>query len=281
MVVTRIGYRSQEVSVTLAPGVHRRDIVIQEEAVVLDEIVVTGTAGRQQRKAQSALIESVDASRVAQSAPIASVSNLLQSRVPGVSVQQTSGTSGTAQTIRIRGAASISLSNEPIVIIDGVRADSRNRQLVNAGGQSGSRLNDLRPDEIESIEIVKGPAAATLYGADASAGVIQIITKKGRAGGGFSQNVSVEYNAIDANWDIPDNWGRCTDTDIDNPSRILCYGEPVGKLIHDNPLDRHKVFRTGGLRSLTWRGRGGGDNYDVFPARGRDDAVGTVAGADA
>lgn len=278
MVVTRIGYRSQEVSVTLAPGVHRRDIVIQEEAVVLDEIVVTGTAGRQQRKAQSALIESVDASRVAQSAPIASVSNLLQSRVPGVSVQQTSGTSGTAQTIRIRGAASISLSNEPIVIIDGVRADSRNRQLVNAGGQSGSRLNDLRPDEIESIEIVKGPAAATLYGADASAGVIQIITKKGRAGGGFSQNVSVEYNAIDANWDIPDNWGRCTDTDIDNPSRILCYGEPVGKLIHDNPLDRHKVFRTGELRSLTWSGRGGGENYDFFLTLGGDNEVGTLPG---
>src|SRR5690606_33397414 len=128
-------------------------------------------------------------------------------------------------------------SNEPLVFIDGVRADSRNRQIYGVGGQGGSRLNDLRPEDIESIEIVKGPAAATLYGADASAGVIQIITKKGRAGGGFSQSISMEYNAISNEWDPPSNFAICSSDDVAPGSGIvLCEGKEPGTVISDNPL---------------------------------------------
>src|SRR5690606_36313696 len=103
-------------------------------------------------------------------------------------------------------------------------------------GQEASRLNDLSPDDIESIEVVKGPAAATLYGADASAGVIQIRTKRGRAGTGFTQNVSYEFGSLDANWVPPANWGTCSEDNVANPNSSLCLGQPVGTVISDNPL---------------------------------------------
>jgi TonB-linked SusC/RagA family outer membrane protein len=278
LIVNQIGYRPYETTVTIGAGAQRLDITLQEEAVVLDEVVVTGTVGRQERKAQSAVVASVDAARTAQVAPVTNVTNLLQSRVTGVSVQQASGSAGTAQTIRIRGAASISLSNEPLVFIDGIRADSRNRQIAGTGGQSGTRLNDLRPEEIESIEVVKGPAAATLYGADASAGVIQIITKKGRANGGFSQSIGIEYNRVDNLWDVPDNWGACSKSDIANAKRRLCYGQAEGTIVHDNPMKRYEVFRPGEFRSLSWSGRGGGENYDFFISVGGDNELGTLPG---
>lgn len=143
-----IGYRgaSQTVDVT-AGGSVTVEFQLAQSAVALDEVVVTGTAGRQERRAQSAVIASVDAASVVETAPVASVTDLLQGRVTGVSITQSSGTSGTAQRIRLRGQASINLSNEPIVFIDGVRADSRQTQLYAVGGQVGSRLNDINPED--------------------------------------------------------------------------------------------------------------------------------------
>jgi len=275
LVVSNVGYRTQELTVTLSPGTQRLDVTLQESAITLDEVVVTGTAGRQERKAQAAVVATINAGNIAEVAPITNIAGLLQSRLPGVSLQGASGTAGAAQTIRIRGAASISLSNEPLVFIDGVRADSRTSQLFAVGGQQGSRLNDLRPEDIESIEVVKGPAAATLYGADASAGVIQIITKKGRAGGGFQQSISVEYNSVDKNFDVPDNYGVCSQQLI-NAGRQLCVGKNAGDIISDNPLERYDVFRTGQLRSLNWSGRGGGENYGFYFSFGGDQEDGVV-----
>jgi len=98
---------------------------------------------------------------------------------------QSGGTTGSGSRIRIRGATSLSLRNEPIIVVDGVRIDASPQagNLENfTGGQAASRLNDLNPDDIESVEVVKGPSAAALYGTDAANGVIQIRTKQGRPG---------------------------------------------------------------------------------------------------
>lgn len=265
--VSSIGYRPTEVVLTLTPGVIEHDVVMAEEAVALEQLLVTGTAlGSQQRKAQPAVIASVNTAELTRNAPVTSVAEILQSRVPGVSVAASSGSSGTTQTIRIRGPASLSLSNQPLVYIDGVLTDSRSRQPFFTGGQASSRLFDIDPDDIESIEIVKGPAASTLYGADASAGVIQIITKKGRPGSGrFSQNISVEYNSLDANFDPPSNFGRCSAALVAATSvNPLCRGQAVGTLVEDNPLVRESAFRTGNFKELGWSGRGGGEQYGYY-----------------
>jgi TonB-dependent SusC/RagA subfamily outer membrane receptor len=114
------------------------------------------------------------------------LSDVLNARVPGVIVQAGTQT-GSGQRIRVRGISSLSLSNEPIFVIDGIRMSTNNGRDNSStsfgnGGNDFSRLGDISPEDIENIEIVKGPSAATLYGTDAANGVVVITTKKGRAG---------------------------------------------------------------------------------------------------
>ncbi len=277
----RLGYSAGTQRVELAAGgTAAADFSLSASALALDELVVTGTAGETERRAQPAVVASIDVSEVVQRGTVSSVQDILTARVPGVGVTQSSGTSGTAQQIRIRGASSISLSNEPLIFIDGIRADSRIQVAssggVGVGGQGVSRLFDINPDDIESIEVVKGPAAATLYGADASAGVIQIITKKGRVGSNsFTQNISGEYNQIQPQFDTKPNFGRCTAALV-GISTSLCAGKAAGDVISDNPLLRTGAFRDGSLRSLGYSARGGGENYGYFVSLGLDDEEGTL-----
>lgn len=274
-----LGYAATPQSVTVAAGeTAQLNFAIQQTAIALDEVVVTGTAGRQERRAQAASVASIGAADIVQQAPVSSVAEILTARSPGVSIVQSSGTSGTAQQIRIRGAASINLSNEPLVYIDGVLADSRIQSRgFGAGGQAASRLNDINPEDIESIEIVKGPAAATLYGADASAGVIQILTKRGRIGGErFNQTLTAEYTALDPNISVPSNYMVCSEAATTHPTTPACHGVAPGTIISDNPIERQNVFTTGHFRSLNWTGRGGGQNYGYFVSLGNDDEQGTL-----
>ncbi len=284
---SRLGYASATQTVTIATGATATaDFQLSTSAVALDALVVTGTAGATERRATAAVVASVSASDITERAPVSSIQDLLTARVPGVSLTASSGSTGTAQQIRIRGAGSISLSNEPLVMIDGVLADSRT-QSDNAGGglwlggQAQSRLADLNPADIESIEIVKGPAAATLYGADASAGVIQIITKRGRLGANqFVQGLTVEYNDINPNFDPLTSFLRCTPTSIAPvapglPTR-LCTGLADSTVVTDSPLARNDVFRSGHLRSIGYNARGGGSNYGYYVSLGVDEEVGTL-----
>lgn len=277
--VYHIGYKATSDTVVVTAG-RASTVTLQMTAslVTLSELVITGTAGNLERKAQAALVASVSAKSVIETAPIATVANLLQSRVPGVALTTQSGTAGTGTTIRIRGASSINLSNQPLVFIDGVRTVEG--QI--GSGQSGQvydRLNDLNPDEIESIEVVKGPAAATLYGADASAGVIQIITKKGKAGGtgGMRQSVRFEMGSSKLMWTPPDNYGICGAADVAATStNPLCRGQAVGKLVQDNPIVRVGGFRDGTDRIMSWNGTGGGQNYGYNLSYGEDRSLGLL-----
>ena len=272
-----IGYSSVSVEIDMTPGTTiRHDFTLTEQAISLQEVVVTGTAGRLERKAQAAVVEKLDAARVTAVAPVSNFQTLLQARVPGVHLDAGSGSVGTAPTIRIRGRSSISLSSEPLVFIDGIRMDSGNTQIYSVLGQSVSRMNDLSPEDIESIEVVKGPAAATLYGADASAGVINIITKRGRASGGFTQSVSAEYTNLDTNFTPPANEAACSASDVTNAERILCYGKTEGTLVTDNPLERLDVFNPGQGRGLSYSIRGGGTDYGVFLSASADDERGSL-----
>lgn len=278
--VQSIGYRNVEVPLRLEGGSVQQDVTMTEQAVQLEQVVVTGTAGRQQVRAQAAKVEKLDAARITQVAPIVNVQNMLQARVPGVTIYQGSGSSGTAAKIRIRGVSSISLSNDPLIFIDGVRADSRSgdtntngAQIYSVLGQGVSRLNDLNPDDIESIEVVKGPAAATLYGADASAGVVNIITKRGRSGGGFSQNIAVEYGRLTTNFTPPANYAVCSGSAM---AHKICQGKAEGTIVSDNPLERYDVFNPGNTKQLSWQLRGGTEKYSMFVSAQTEREQGTV-----
>ena len=186
----RVGFAESKQNVTvLADQQASANFVLATVAVSLTPVVTTAT-GEQRRIEIGNATSNISAAAVLESAPIGNLNDLLNSRAAGVTV--TSGTqTGTGARIRVRGTNSISLNNEPIWIIDGIRMTSANGSFstatgngasANTGGNNASRIGDINPEDIENIEIVKGPSAATLYGTDAANGVVVVTTKRGRAG---------------------------------------------------------------------------------------------------
>jgi TonB-dependent starch-binding outer membrane protein SusC len=202
--VLRVGYKPAIQNVAITAGqTASLTFRLAPAAVQLDELVTTAT-GEQRKLEVANATSTINAAQVAEEAPITEFTNLISGRAAGVQVLKSGGTTGTGTRIRIRGSNSISLSNEPLYYIDGIRLESASSSsTLDIGGfgagdsrTSGpSRLNDLNPDDIESIEIVKGPAAATLYGIQASNGVIRITTKKGSSGAP-KWNFFVEEGAV-------------------------------------------------------------------------------------
>ena len=288
LVVTRLGYRQARVPFSLREGRIPIDVVMASQVVALDQVVVTGTAGNQERRAQPAVITTIDAADIMAKAPVLNVNELLYARAPGVSLTTASGTAGANTRINIRGQASVSLSNYPLVFVDGVRVTSGPRNVIQvpggttagAGGQQFNALNDLNPEDIESLEIVKGPAAATLYGADASAGVIQILTKKGRAGTRrFTQRLSTQYDVIQPNFTPFTNYAKCTATLVAPAStNPLCRGQAVDFIVSDNVLERNDVFNDGWSGSVIYSAQGGAENFGYYASFGGDNTQGTVPG---
>ena len=179
--VQLIGYEATAQQVSISEGqATTADFTLTEVALALDEIVVTGTAGQARRREVGNVIEQIKIEEVLE--PVSGIGELLQARVSGARIQFSSGNSGSGADIRLRGNSSTALSNQPLIYIDGMRAKSEPTSSQNGAEDPYSPLNDLNPDDIERIEIVKGPAATTLYGSEAAAGVIQIFTKRGGQG---------------------------------------------------------------------------------------------------
>ncbi len=179
---TSIGYASVDTVVNVQPGqTSTLDFDLNRSVIAMDEIVVTGTAGAQEKITMGNSVGVIQAGRLVEEAPIQNVMELLAARTPGLTLLSNSGQTGSSSNFRIRGAGSLSAGYDPVFYLDGVRIESG---TVGAGStyQGGTALDFLNPEDIESIEVLKGPAASTLYGADAANGVIQIITKKGRRG---------------------------------------------------------------------------------------------------
>ncbi len=177
-----VGYRAGSQTVTVAAGqTERVDFGLTVTAIELDQIVVTGTGVATEKKKLGNSIATVDISTL-ENKPITSFSDVLQGREAGVVGLPGGGDTGASGRIRIRGSASLSQSNEPIIYLDGVRIDRGSGGGWGAAQAATRRIDDIDPNSIERIEILKGAAAATLYGTEASNGVIQIFTKRGRQG---------------------------------------------------------------------------------------------------
>ncbi|HZF68474.1 MAG TPA: SusC/RagA family TonB-linked outer membrane protein [Gemmatirosa sp.] len=180
--VIRIGFAERTAVVTVPPGGNAtQDFALRQLSVTLAPVVTTVT-GEQRRVEVGNAITRLDATALVQERQVSSVSDLLTARAAGVQVLPPN-TTGAGARIRIRGVNSLSLSNDPIYVVDGVRITSSNASSsIDNSNTTTSRAADINPDEIETIEVVRGPSAATLYGTDAANGVIVITTKRGRAG---------------------------------------------------------------------------------------------------
>lgn len=182
--VVRIGYTE---SVVEQVRVGTQDLVVQlrETALRLDEVLVTAVAGETQRRAIGHSVDRISAPDIVEGVGVPDVGRLLDGRSAGVVVLHSAGQAGSGPRINIRGTTSISLDKQPLIYIDGVRVTNVHAsgpQVQGFGSSLISRLNDISPEDIESIEVIKGPAAATLYGTEAANGLIHITTKRGSAG---------------------------------------------------------------------------------------------------
>lgn len=252
--VARIGFQSITRTVLVEAGQSVTvDFALTATPVQLDAVVTTATGEVQRRRESGASVDVVDTTRI-NIAAVTNFSDVLASRTAGVSVIGATGTTGTNSRIRIRGANSISLANDPLIIVDGVRVNAAADAFsVGVGGQTISSINDINPEEIESYEVIKGPAAAALYGTAAANGVIQITTKRGRAGRTV-WNAHAEAGTLRNVAEFPDNFNqlgrRGTGTDTTTFSGCTLIQQANGacrpdRLISFNPLETYSPLRTG------------------------------------
>jgi TonB-dependent SusC/RagA subfamily outer membrane receptor len=176
------------------------------------------------------------------------LSEALAGRVAGVSVLRSSGVTGSGSRVRIRGGSGLVIPREPLLVVDGVRVDNSQSSLgIDVGGQHPSRLDDLPLDDIERIDVLRGPAATALYGTDAAGGVIAVTTRQGRAGPmrwhGYAESgltsEPTEYPTNTATG--PPTYGAETCT---RAGAALGQCTP-GPLSRWNPLEQASPFRTG------------------------------------
>ena len=201
-----IGYLPQERTV---PSTGNINVDMDKSATSLDAMVVTALGEERTRRTLGVSQQSVAGSDIAQTGRENFI-NGLQGRIAGVEVTSSSGMPGASSSITIRGVSSISGSNQPLVIVDGLPLDNKTLNtgvlasdapgstiaFSNRGVDFTNRAADINPDDIESITVLKGPEAAALYGIDAANGAIVITTKRGQPGtGGFVYTNNVRMDA--------------------------------------------------------------------------------------
>ena len=270
--VMRIGYEPATDSVTvIAGGTATRDLAVRPAPTRLNQVVITATGESLRRRETGSAVSSIEVDSVDKTAS-ADMTDLLSGRASNVVVQQASGTTGGGSRIRIRGSNSISLSNEPLILIDGVRATTDvTGSSIAIGGQNPSRLDDLNPEDIADMEVIKGPAGVALYGTAAANGVIQITTKRGRAGD-TRWNAYAEGGSIREVTDYPANFGQvgtrpsgartsfCT---LDQQVDALCVATP-DSILSFNPLEQVSPFVSGSRAGYGLAASGGGDRATYY-----------------
>jgi TonB-linked SusC/RagA family outer membrane protein len=191
LIARLIGYTSRSVPVTLNPGQVSLDFVLPLNPLRLEEVVVTGAGTSSTRARLGNVINTVDSSLVRRSSEPQNVVNALAGKAPNVEVRSQGGDPGAGSSVKIRGAATILGTNQPLFVIDGQPIDNQAistdltltlNQPGGGGGVSQNRAADINPNDIESIDILKGSSAAAIYGARAANGVVLITTKRGRTG---------------------------------------------------------------------------------------------------
>ncbi len=183
--IRRIGFQPVNRTIqVLAGATVTVDAALSVSAINLSEVVVTGTASPTEKRRVGTSIATVD-STVVSKAQAVTVDQALQGKIAGAQISQNSGgPGGGGISVRLRGTNSFIAGSDPLYIIDGVIVDNGSAQLADLGGRSNpqNRLADINPADIDRIEIIRGAAAAALYGSRANNGVVQIFTKRGLIG---------------------------------------------------------------------------------------------------
>lgn len=280
-----IGYRLMSATITLTAGATvAQDFTLVTNPLRLTEVVVTGSGTSTTREKLGTAVSSVASAEIRKSAEV-NVVNALAQKAPGVEITSQSGDPGAGSGIVIRGFKTIQGSGQPLFVVDGVPID--NSVSVTDASDNGfayaNRALDLNPADVESVEVLKGPAAAALYGLRAANGVIQITTRAGRAGTTRYQ-LSSNTNFDEVNRTVPlqtafgRGLGNVTPTCVpDQNCQLRSWGP---RLTAGTPTYDHfaELFHTGTTYDNTLQVSGGDAQRSFFLSGGNLDQKGISRG---
>lgn len=282
----RIGFRVAEQTVTVASGATVTvDFSLQSTAIALENIVASVEAGAVRRREMGTDISQIDAATEVEKGAVEDLTGLIRGRGESVTVTQGSGQVGTGSRVRVRGVNSLTQDNVPLIIVDGIRYSNSTQidptqrgadpgGLIDTGGQTTSRFEDLNPEDIESVQVVKGPTAAALYGSEAAAGVLVIKTKRGTRSDRPQIRLRTRNGFVRDHATYPDNYGDLTTgfgvTDP-NDSRLQGFRtaqNPVTGMVYaiDNPLmdEDSSPFQNGYQGTFAGSVTGGGETAQYY-----------------
>jgi len=292
--ITRIGYAAVTRTVTVPTNdVVTVDFPLAPTQVTLDQVVVQAT-GQTERTREAGMTLGIISADSVQKAAVSTFSDLIAAKTPGLNVQQSSGEPGAGARIRIRGSNSVSLPNDPLLVIDGVYASNDANSVADnfaeTGGQLPSMFDDINPDDIENIEVLKGPAASALYGSAGANGVLLITTKKGLPGKA-RWAFHGDYGPVQNASGFPANFGqvgtiqttagaeRVTNCALVQQGLGLCT-KTADSLLQWNPLmsSQFSPFVKHATRTLLGGNvAGGGDNVNYYVSADYDNTQGLYA----
>lgn len=315
LVYSYTGMKSQKLDVQSTTNY---SVTLIEDSQLLDEVVVTAlgfSVNKDEIGSTASVISTADIARSGESTLL----NSLGAKASNVQISRSNGDPGAGSTIRIRGANSLSGSSNPLIILDGIPV-SNNTQYGGGnnatGGRTGgtsqqSRLNDINPSDIESIQVLKGASAAAIWGSRASNGVVVITTKAGQSGKPkISYKATTSFDRVNQRYELQDTWGQGRGG-VYSPTRAEAWGDYIpdrsgGADVVDEsgerfiaedgtvyfPIDAKNstetfldsnwdgVFQTGGFLQHDFSVSGGNDNSTYFFSLGRLDQEGIIRGSD-
>jgi len=237
--VSLVGYKQNTKQVSLGEGrTQTIDFRLSPTSVQMNTVVVTGQGVATEKRKLASTVETIS-SREIEAAPVKTIDQLLQGRVPGLTSFAPSGMPGSGARIATRGVKSALSSTTPVIYVDGVRLDNRDSYRLSfaTGGQVTSSLSDIVTGEIDRIEVLKGGAGSTLYGSEAANGVIQIFTKKGIPG--------------------PPRWRFNATTGADVPvTKFMQQQYTKDKAVQNGAFQSYSAAVTGGSDIITYTASG-------------------------
>ena len=286
--VRAIGFRNTSALITLTGGSLSRDFTLTANPLRLGEVVVTGSGTSTTVEKLGNTINSVKSEDV-QKSNEPNVVNALAAKAPGVEVTSQAGDPGAGSSIIIRGLKTIQGDGQPLFVVDGQPIDNstlKTGDFADAGTAYTNRAADINPNDIESIEILKGAAASAIYGARAAQGVVLITTKSGRAGATrYSFRSTSGWDDVNRSLPLQREFGR---GDYGSAASAECGGPgctPTSsswgpRLAGGTPVYNHwdEAFATGHTFDNQLSVSGGDDRRTFFASLGNTYQNGTIVG---
>lgn len=263
-----IGFKQNTTTIVLRGNTLEVNFVLEEDVFKSEEIVVTGIASITSKAIADVAVSRIDASDLTAKHLYQGVNQLIAGKVAGVQMKQPSGTIGGGFRFFVRGGGGLNGNQQPVIYVDGVRINSSTVEAFSTGGQQMSVLANLNPNDIEKMEVLKGPAAAATYGTSGANGVIIITTKQGKISGKENFNVNYKFNygfheqSFKYDKDIYENADLIDDQFKDGPLRehtlgfsggssSLRYYTSFSRREEDGILDKNDMQRTSARFNLT------------------------------